>query len=123
MQPALCSPQSEKVRWMGSIRFPPSCSNPLFISPLCSPQVWHIACATLAEEKSLYLPYAQLERQQGRWKSIFFEQLFPARNKWGVSEGDGETPAIVSDFKIQVASRFRPGPRRKRWDKDEWTRR
>jgi hypothetical protein len=74
-----------------------------------SEKVWHIACSTLVYEKSLYLPYAQLERQQGRWKSIFFEQLFPARNKWGVAEGS----ALASDFKIQVASRFRPGPRKK----------
>jgi len=74
-----------------------------------SEKVWHIACSTLATQKSLYLPYAQLERQQGRWKSIFFEQLFPARNKWGVDEGDA---AVSSDFKIQVASRFRPGPRK-----------
>ncbi|GMH69850.1 hypothetical protein TL16_g05258 [Triparma laevis f. inornata] len=81
--------------------------------------VWRMACLTFAVEKELYLPYPQLEKIVGSWKRIFFEQLFPARMKWGVEEvlldenGLVKEGGVKSDFKIQVACRFRPGERKK----------
>ena len=75
-----------------------------------SEKVWYIACCTLASEKCLYLPYPQVGNQQGSWKRIFFEQLFPARNKWQTSALTDQSKASqastdFSDFKIIVASR------------------
>jgi len=81
---------------------------------------WYTGCHALARVHDLYLPYPTEEKIHGSFKRIFFEQLFPARHKWAqapvqASTDDGTAPVLPpsTDFKIQVASRFRPGERKK----------
>jgi hypothetical protein len=90
---------------------------------LSAESFWYQAAHNLAHSHQLYLPYPQQEKILGSWKRIFFEQLFPARHKWSAlpsvvgedaeQENAPAPPPPSTDFKIQVASRFRPGERKK----------
>jgi len=63
---------------------------------------WSTLCEVMASDLGLFLP----RNSSGTYvknKKIFFEHLYPARNKWAESE-------VASDFKIRVGVRFKPGP-------------
>jgi hypothetical protein len=64
---------------------------------------WKTLAQCLADEAGLYMPPACAD-----WKRYFFEHLFPARHKWNVES------ERISDHRIRVAVRFKPGVQRDR---------
>lgn len=68
--------------------------------------VWYVLCCTLARQHGLFVPGAS----SSGWRSVFFQQLWPARSKW---EGQGGLDQETTSFSIQVCARFRPGERGK----------
>ena len=61
-------------------------------------EVWRLTCAALAKEHGLYAPSDSIH-----WRSLFFETLWPARNKW-----QGVEASEATGFRIKVAVRLRP---------------
>lgn len=85
-----------------------------------SPGVWMRMCFALGFETALYVPQSLrpvfhsspdtkgVDKSSGAvWKHFFFENLWPARGKWG-SGGGSLSSGASSDFKISVSVRFRP---------------
>ena len=64
---------------------------------------WKTLAQCLADDAGLYVP-----RESSDWKRYFFEHLYPARHKWDVESGR------ISDHRISVAVRFKPGTQRER---------
>ena len=61
-------------------------------------EVWRLSCAALATAQGLYAPSGSVN-----WKSLFFDTLWPARNKWRAVEA-----SEAAGFRIRVCARFRP---------------
>mmetsp|Transcript_26473 Transcript_26473/g.61729 ORF Transcript_26473/g.61729 Transcript_26473/m.61729 type:complete len:1081 (-) Transcript_26473:8-3250(-) len=68
---------------------------------------WSCICRAFAVELGLWYPSQSSQIQ----RSLFQEQLWPARRKWHASsqEQSGQTGTEASDFRIQVSARFKPG--------------
>ena len=72
---------------------------------------WNALAHACSRAKGLYLP---VDRIFG--KAAFFTEVWPLRTKWevvNVEQGIERTSAAANTFKIQVASRSRPGPQPK----------
>ena len=69
---------------------------------------WRTLAACLADDAGLYMPAVLPECASGKWKNYFFDHLFPARHKWHLDS------LRISDHKIKVAVRFKPGTQRDR---------
>ena len=83
-----------------------------------APALWHGACVALGAERGLVVPATPVPAPgsdaRGRsaaaamaWKRLFFNQLWPARDKWALADAGGAN-APRRDFKIEVCVRFRP---------------
>lgn len=59
---------------------------------------WKAGCLALALQAQLYVPTSYALG----WKRLFWDQLWPARQKWTSSGG------LASDFQVRVGVRFRP---------------
>lgn len=98
--------------------------------PMFGDSAWRCACQTLAKQCALWCPEpfrsTSGPAEKGYWRKLFFEQLWPARNKWLPKSdepaarqrrlgelGRREEEEEGRDFKIQVSVRFKPceGPR------------
>lgn len=68
---------------------------------------WRCLCASFAREYGLFLPLPQSSAGTvafSAWRSVFADDLWPARKKWNVENWK----ATTSQFKIKVSVRFRP---------------
>jgi hypothetical protein len=61
-------------------------------------EVWRLCCAALAKGHGLYAPSDSVQ-----WRSLFFDTLWPARNKWR-----GVEASEAAGFRIRVCARLRP---------------
>ena len=69
------------------------------------------ASASLASSHGLFLPTERSGRVQ--WKKFFHNNLWPSRKKWMHANGYFDANEEEGQFKITVATRFRPGERSK----------
>jgi len=60
---------------------------------------WALIARIMSHDLALYLPDGLVMD----WRTFFWDQLFPARNKWSSCE------SLAQDHKIRVAVRFKPG--------------
>jgi len=61
-------------------------------------EAWRLCCAALAKEHGLYAPSDSVQ-----WRSLFFDTLWPARNKWR-----GVEASEATGFRVRVCARLRP---------------
>ena len=72
---------------------------------------WQCLCASFAREYGLFLPLPQSSAGTvafSAWRSVFADDLWPARKKWNVENSAAAVAALSSQFKIKVSVRFRP---------------
>ena len=69
------------------------------------------ASASLANSHGLFLPTERSGRVQ--WKKFFHNNLWPSRKKWMRAHGYFDANEEEAQFKITVATSFRPGERSK----------
>ena len=69
------------------------------------------ASASLASSHGLFLPTERSGRVE--WKKFFHNNLWPSRKKWMRGQGYCDANEEEAQFKISVATRFRPGERSK----------
>ncbi|CAM9809093.1 unnamed protein product, partial [Heterosigma akashiwo] len=67
---------------------------------------WQAMCISLWQSDGVHLPDSA---PPGGWKEYFWDHAYPARQKWTAAVPSGGGGG--RDFKIQVAVRFKPGPK------------
>lgn len=115
LEDALCHPETLSfLTWrelLGTLPCMGRRWRAVLLSDWHAPAVWAAACSSLSAEAGLWLPkgaHASLGVGAKAWKKLFFEYLFPSRNKWAAP---ADSAVTQQGFKIQVAVRFRPGER------------